>query len=206
MNRTIAQIISYVFHPVLMPTLGVTGILALSPHYIPQSIFLLVVLYVFLGTYLFPSLLILALKKMGIVETILLETAKKRRYPYLLTALFFYLTAQSVRSFQAPEAVAIFLFSGVLTLGILMILLSISKISAHMAGMGGFLGLAFFISYTYNMELLFVIASIILLAGLLGTARLKLRAHTPTQVYTGLLVGLGCTMLVLFTFTYSLNN
>jgi len=198
MSRTLALVISYVLHPVLMPTLGVTGIMALSPHYIPQPIFLLVILYVFLGTYVLPSALILGLKKFGVISSIHLESANERRYPYLFTALFFYLTAQSVRSFQVPESVSVYLFAGVLASGVLMILLSFSKISAHMAGLGGLLGLTFFISYNYSMELLGIISLLILIAGLLATARLKLKAHTPIQVYTGFLVGFSCIILVLF--------
>jgi membrane-associated phospholipid phosphatase len=200
MSRTVALLLSYLFHPVLMPTLGVAAILALSPYYIPQGVYLLVVLYVFLGTYILPSLLILAFWKLKLVDSIHLANAKERRYPYLLSALFFYMTAQTVRNFPIPDIVPKYLLSGVLLLGLSLILLRFSKISAHMAGLGGLLGLSLYLSYAFYIQLLPVIAIILVVAGLIGTARLILNAHSSEQVYAGFTLGLGCVFAVLYFF------
>jgi len=198
MSKTFAQILAYILHPVLMPTLGVAGIMALSPYYISKPVFLLTIFYVFMGTYILPSILIFSLWKLRIISSVHLENAKERRYPYLLTALFFYLTAISVKDFQVPDTIAVYLFSGVLVIGIALVLLSFTKISAHMAGMGGLLALTFYLSYNYSIELLFIISAILLAAGLLGAARLRLKAHSPLEVYLGFFLGLCSTLLVLF--------
>jgi len=198
MSKTFAQILAYILHPVLMPTLGVAGIMALSPYYISKPVFLLTIFYVFMGTYILPSILIFSLWKLRIISSVHLENAKERRYPYLLTALFFYLTAISVKDFQVPDTIAVYLFSGVLVIGISLVLLSFTKISAHMAGMGGLLALTFYLSYNYSIELLFIISAILLAAGLLGAARLRLKAHSPLEVYLGFFLGLCSTLLVLF--------
>ncbi len=66
-----------------------------------------------------------------------------------------------------------------------------------MAGVGAFSGLALYTSYYYGLQLLLFIAVTFLLAGLVGTARLKLKAHTPAEVYLGYLLGLGASFLSL---------
>ena len=70
------------------------------------------------------------------------------------------------------------------------------KVSAHMAGMGGIIGaiIAFSIKLSVNMVLALMI--FILIAGLVGFARLKLNAHTPGQIYTGFMIGLLTQLLL----------
>ena len=75
----------------------------------------------------------------------------------------------------------------------------LTKISIHMLAMGGlfgtFAGLA--IGFHYDLRLLLFLLA--LAAGLTGFARLKLKAHTEAQVYTGF--GLGVLVLMgLFLF------
>lgn len=197
MSRTFALFLSYLVHPALMPTLGAVAILTLSPYYVPKSIYLLVILYVLLGTYVLPAILIFSFWKLKLVDSIHLTNAKERRYPYLLSALFFYLTAQTVREFPVPDLVSKYLLTGVLLLGLSLVLLNFTKISAHMAGLGGMLGLTLFISLTFYQQLLWLICLILVFAGFLGTARLALKAHTTFEVYTGFILGLSCVFLVL---------
>ncbi len=197
MSRAVALFLSYVIHRVLMPTLGVIAILALTPYYIPQTIYLMVVLYVFLGTYILPAFLIFSFYKLGLVSSMHLQEAKERRYPYLLSALFFYLTAQSVQNFPVPDTVAKYMLAGVLLLVIALLLLNFTKLSAHMAGLGGLLGVIIYISYAFNMQLLHIICGVILLAGFLASARLALKAHTPFEVYAGFILGVSCVFFVL---------
>lgn len=197
MSRAVALFLSYVIHPVLMPTLGVVAILALTPYYIPQTIYLMVVLYVFLGTYILPAFLIFSFYKLGLVSSMHLQEAKERRYPYLLSALFFYLTAQSVQNFPVPDTVAKYMLAGVLLLVIALLLLNFTKLSAHMAGLGGLLGVIIYISFAFNMQLLHIICGVILLAGFLASARLALKAHTPFEVYAGFILGVSCVFFVL---------
>ncbi len=157
----------------------------------------MVVLYVFLGTYILPAFLIFSFYKLGLVSSMHLQEAKERRYPYLLSALFFYLTAQSVQNFPVPDTVAKYMLAGVLLLVIALLLLNFTKLSAHMAGLGGLLGVIIYISYAFNMQLLHIICGVILLAGFLASARLALKAHTPFEVYAGFILGVSCVFFVL---------
>ncbi|MDQ4141322.1 MAG: hypothetical protein M3142_12475, partial [Bacteroidota bacterium] len=65
------------------------------------------------------------------------------------------------------------------------------KISAHSVGMGGALGFIILL-HTWQPEerTLYLVSGTILLSGIVLSARLALNAHTPSQVYTGFLLGL----------------
>ncbi len=197
MNRGIAQFISYIAHPGLMPLVGVVFALLISPQYVGRPIFLIVLLYVFVGTYLFPFSLVMVLKKFGLIRSLHMNEARERRLPYLTAGLFYFITAQSLRSFPIPFSVSQYLFAGVLILGIALLFLQKIKLSIHLAGVGAFSGLVLYTSYYYGLQLLLFIALTFLIAGLVGTARLKLKAHTPTEVYLGYLLGLSASLLSL---------
>ena len=62
------------------------------------------------------------------------------------------------------------------------------KISLHMLGIGGVVGVLFSLNIWFgNLSNLLII--FILTSGLLGYARLKEKAHNATQVYLGFLIG-----------------
>lgn len=76
------------------------------------------------------------------------------------------------------------------------------KISLHTIGMGGLLG--FFLEMMLHMQgttiFSILFPFLVIIAGLVGTSRLYLNAHTPAQVYAGYAVGFlatgGVAMLV----------
>jgi len=64
------------------------------------------------------------------------------------------------------------------------------KISIHMVGIGGLIGILIGISIRLGADLLIPVLASVLLAGLLGSSRMRLGAHTESQVYAGLMLGL----------------
>ena len=63
------------------------------------------------------------------------------------------------------------------------------KVSIHMIGIGGLVGVLFGLARVLNADLILLILAAVLISGLLGTARLTLSAHTPGQIYWGFLIG-----------------
>lgn len=197
MNKTAALFLSYLIHPAIMPVLGVAIILFFSPVYLQRELFALTLLYIFAGTYVFPLLMVYFLKKLGIISSIHMVNASERRYPFLASILFYYLTAQSVRSFPVPEIIAGYILAGTLMIVVLWAFLRILKLSAHMAGIGALIALVIIISRTYQVELLIIISLLIISAGFLASARLVLKAHSPHEIYLGFMVGFVCVFIVL---------
>jgi hypothetical protein len=131
-----------------------------------------------------------------------MHDASERRLPYVTAGLFYFITAQSLCSFPIPSIVSSYLLSGVIILFICLLFLRKIKISIHMAGVGALLGLAVFTSYSFGLQLLLFIAALVLLAGLVGSSRLYLKAHTPLEVYVGFFLGL---LVSLGSFFYLFN-
>jgi membrane-associated phospholipid phosphatase len=120
----------------------------------------------------------------------------ERRIPYIMAALFYFITAHNLRDYPIPPATTSYLLSGVIILAVALVFLSFIKISIHTAGLGAFTALTIFLSFYYSVDLLFIITLAIVLAGLIATARLYLAAHTPIEVYVGFLVGVGSVVSV----------
>lgn len=147
-------------------------------------------LYVFFGTYVMPLVFMFLLKMLKLISSMQLANPRERVFPYATGLLFYFLTAHSVSKLPIPPEIPSYLYGGVLIIAICFLFLKRIKISMHMCGMGGLLGMLFFTSFTFSTQLLTIISSVLILAGLVGTARLVLRAHTPSEIYLGLFVGL----------------
>lgn len=78
------------------------------------------------------------------------------------------------------------------------------RISLHTIGIGGILGLLLFFQLfqdqAFSSTALTLIPVTIITAGVIGSARLYLNAHTPLQIYTGYIVGIVgmCLGMILF--------
>ena len=64
------------------------------------------------------------------------------------------------------------------------------KISAHMVGIGGLLGIMITISSRLQINLHYLLIALVLIAGLVAFSRLKLNEHNSAQIYCGFLLGL----------------
>jgi membrane-associated phospholipid phosphatase len=58
-----------------------------------------------------------------------------------------------------------------------------------MLGIGGIIGFVMIMSFEYQLNFNSLLASLFLVAGLIGVARLSLNAHKPGEIYVGFLVG-----------------
>lgn len=188
----IPRIVSIVLHPILM---GVYGVLLLFLYtdfsIIFSGQFIRFISPVFFLTCFVPVSSMYFLKRAGLIKDYELTDKRERYLPYL-TVFFAYLLL--IYYFHSAGLYVWFL-STLIAPVILIIIAAIVniywKISAHMLGIGGLIGCTLSICYNVkalNPFVLFII--LFILAGCLGVSRLKLKRHTPAQVYVGFLVGL----------------
>ncbi|QIP17943.1 phosphatase PAP2 family protein [Spirosoma aureum] len=192
-----------------MPTLLFGILLYLAPSILGVDAFsgtlrISLLILIFIGTFGVPSLLIYYLFRSGYVRSLQLDTLDDRRLPYFLTAIvytgltFLFAFRMQLLSSIAP-GIAILL--GSITLSILLVgLISIYwQISAHSVGIGGVVGIvAGIITKFGETDLVLVLAALIMLAGMVASARLHLNAHTPSQIGAGLILGLSISMMTVF--------
>jgi hypothetical protein len=209
LNTSLARFLSIVFHPLLMPTFLFGILLYLAPSILGVDSFsgtlrISLLILIFIGTFGVPSLLIYYLFRSGYVRSLQLDTLDDRRLPYFLTAIvytgltFLFAFRMQLLSSIAP-GIAILL--GSITLSILLVgLISIYwQISAHSVGIGGVVGIvAGIITKFGETDLVLVLAALIMLTGMVASARLRLNAHTPAQIGAGLMLGLSTSMMTVF--------
>lgn len=190
MNRLFAQILSYLLHPVIYPLLGLWIITKSLPHHISSQMVIVTLLFVLLGTYIIPLLISFFMYRLGLIKSLEMKRASDRKLPYMVGALCFYLTSNYIKAFPLPSEAYLFLLASALVILIHLLLLGFFKPSAHLAGIGGFIGLLLAISLKYHTGLLIYIALAFILSGFLASARLSLKAHTPFELVFGFTSGL----------------
>ncbi|MVM34949.1 hypothetical protein GO755_33280 [Spirosoma sp. HMF4905] len=192
-----------------MPTLLFGVLLLQVPSVIGMDAFssslrLSLLVLISVGTFAVPSLLIYYLFRSGYVQSLQLNTLADRRLPYFLTACVYLFLAylftfrMQLVSTVAPE---IGILLGSIAVSILLVgLVSLSwQISAHCVGIGGVVGIIGGIMLKFSIpDLFFTLLLLVLLTGLVASARLKLNAHTPAQISAGLVLGLGVSAMTVF--------
>ena len=189
-----------------MPTFVFGVLLFQVPNVLGVDVFsatlrLSLLVLIFIGTFGVPALLIYYLYRSGYVQTLHLTTLTDRRLPFFLTALiytfltFLFAFRMELISTVAPE-IAVLLGSISLSILLVGIISLYWQISAHSVGMSGVVGILAGIMLKFSQTELFMpLLLSVLLTGFVGSARLKLNAHTPAQIGVGVVLGL-CVSLV----------
>ena len=125
-------------------------------------------------------------------------TKRHHRYaPFLLTILSYVCCLLLMRKMNIPWYMSGIILAALLMQVICICLNLVWKLSEHMAGAGAIVGglVAFSALYGYNP--IWWLCLFILIAGILGSARISLGHHTVDEVIGGFAIGLLCTLLVL---------
>lgn len=156
---------------------------------IPLKLQALIYLLVFISTFLMPVFAAILLVRNGIVKSVQMETKEERRLPFLITATFYFLTFYLLRQVRIPSLIYFLFLGASLTIMITMSINFRYKISAHMVGIGGVVGALIGISIRLFIDYRLLIMLLLFIAGLVGSSRIVLKAHSPAQIYSGFIVG-----------------
>lgn len=192
MEKKLANIFSTLFNPVLIPFYG-SLIILFSDGYLslllPAQARLMILGIIVLMTVLLPVIMIFLMKKSKMISSIRLEKREERAVPFLATGFSFYLAYMLIKSFEIPGYYGLFLLGATLLIVLALVINSFWKISIHMMALGGLTGLFIALSpFVFGVDVAYIYL-LIFISGLTGFARLKLKVHTPAQVYTGWLTG-----------------
>ena len=196
----IPRLISTIFHPLFMPLFGLILVFNASTYLdssIPDNIQWVVIFTVFIFTCLLPILNVLYLRRKGMVRSIYLETKKERRLPYAITIIYYIILYTFLKELQLPPILYLIILGSMLASILAFIINFKWKISAHMIGIGGLVGMILGMAERLTLDLNGILIFLFLAAGLVGFSRLKLKAHNPAQIYTGFFVGAGSLLIML---------
>ncbi len=195
-----AKVISYVFHPLFIPLYVGWYLVFIHHGYFAgfgEKAKNWVMLRLFLNMVFFPALSVLLLKGVGFIDSIFLKKQRDRIIPYMASGIFFFWMYLVFRNQpEIPQILTAFTFGVFLASSVALIANIYFKISMHAIGCGGMLGLMMVVlnnnaSSPFSVPLIIVI----LITGMVCTARLIVSDHTPKEIYLGLLFGFFCQII-----------
>ena len=194
--RLFSNIISMLFHPLLMVTYGITiALMCTFLAFYPLRMKLLIWGSAFLSTAVLPGLFIYLLIRTGAASDLELTKRKERVLPYLIFVVSVALCLYFLYRMMMPFWLIALLMGVCMALLLALCINFFWKISAHMIGIGGLLGGLMGVSQIHLVNPYPAFMAVLLIAGLLGTSRIFLKRHTPLQVYAGFSLGFMCTFV-----------
>ena len=187
-----AQFISIVGHPLFMPFYAMVLIFEFNPYIdlqLANNIQVIVLTILGLFTILLPLLTAIILQKLGVVKSIYMKTSEERKWPFLLSVLWYYLGFELLTNIALPISLYLIMI-GAITIVLIAHFITLNwKISVHMLGIGGVIGAMIGLSQRFQFNHFYLILFLFFIAGLIGYARLKTNSHNYRQVYSGFILG-----------------
>lgn len=198
----LTKFISILLHPMFMPILALHLTLLVLPSMaftLSQNLLLIYGILIF-STMVLPLISIFWLMQKGKVSSLEMSNHKERSLPLFKTVIwmsFGYYLLQNLL-FYTPILKAE-LLGAILIILLAAIISKFWKISLHLLGIGGVVGVFIALQIMHG-DFLYLLLLFILLSGLLGVARIKQKAHNYAQVYAGFLVGLSVELITLLVY------
>lgn len=188
--KILAKIISILFHPLLIPSFGTALFLYLFDQFNnPEAPRLMGV--VAFNSFVMPAIAIAVMKGIGFIDSFEMHDSKQRIIPFIATMVFYIWTFLGVNgTFSMGSHFNILILGAVISLMVAFFTNLFHKLSIHMTGMGGLLMALVLSSFNAVQPILPFIILVILLSGIVGSARLYLKAHSRKEIFTGFLVGI----------------
>lgn len=198
--RFAAKFISWVFHPVFVPVIVMWFLLYVHPYlfagFSEEQKFKTMMMAVVSFTF-FPLVTILLLKALKFIDSIYLRTQKERVIPFVACMIWYFWIWYVWNNFgktrdtvDIPPAAVHFAFAAFISTFVGLMVNIIMKVSLHAISMG--IIVAFFASMALTQDVNFGIyfSAVLLIAGLVCTARFIVSDHSAREIYGGLASGI----------------
>lgn len=192
--KFLSTLVSYILHPVFLPTamaaaicwLNLSGFAGISSAEKWKWIGITSYLTIF-----FPLVTLLLIWRLKFVESIFLKTQKDRIIPLIAIMVYYFWVYQVFkRQFHAPLILNVMFLGSFWGIILLFIGNIFFKISMHTTAAGGMIGLMLILMFTGQINFLIPFLITLLIAGMIGTARMVLNAHSPLEIWLGYAAGL----------------
>lgn len=192
--RILANLVSYVFHPLFIPAYVMAFLLYVHPYAFmgfDDRMKMLRLLSVLVSTTLLPAFSIFLLWKLGFIRSIYMRTQKERIIPYAIALIFYFWVWYVFKNLSdSPLPAKQFLLGVFLAVCGAWMANIWFKVSMHGTAVGGML--AFFVLQSIMHPSVggVYLSLSIFITGLVCTARLIVGSHSRSEVYSGLFIGM----------------
>lgn len=196
----LARFVSILLHPIFLPVLLCVALYVLTPaafKAFPPYLLVRSLVSIAIITIFFPLFSIILMKALGFIKSVYMRDSKDRIIPLIATMTFFfwaYLVYSHPLKF-AEKTIDVPLLIRVILLGafyIIVVLFMVNiffKVSMHSTAAGGAIGFGLVLLLTSPTNMLLPFFAFVIVAGIIGSARLILREHKPSEVWTGYALG-----------------
>lgn len=216
--RLVAQVISVVFHPLIILTYMLIMLLVVNPYLfgvnnLSDKESLKFIITVFFTSFLIPAFAIFMMWRLKLISSLAMKDKQDRIAPFIVTGVFYLWVLRSVMAdSNIPTAFLIAVMGTTIGLFMSFIINIFFKVSLHAVSMGGLVGMVLIVMWLYSygsfsinvpivgsseISINLILILSILIAGLVGSSRLFLKAHKPIELYVGFVVGLVCQYIAL---------
>ena len=200
--KAAARVLTILFHPLVMPTIGLLLILNSGTYLalLDPAAKRAVLFVMALGTLLFPLMMIPVLYYRNLITSLQDASREERFLPYLIILILYVITFVYFVRLPLSHFIHGYVLSVSILLFLMMLLTFRFRICGHTAAVGGLVGLIFALILMYETPLYGFLIVCFLIAGLVGTSRLILGVQRPVEVYTGFLLGFGVVLTTLLVY------
>ncbi|QCX37177.1 hypothetical protein FF125_01500 [Aureibaculum algae] len=193
-----SKLISFVFHPIIIPIASALLYFIIIPSHISKEASYRILGLIFVATYILPVILLFFLKQTKLINDFYLKSIDERKFPItFFTILTFLLGKLLLHKIGVVDLLAHSFFACSLALGVVYVLFYFkTKTSLHTLAIAGLIGFISVISFEFKNNLLPILIVLFILVGVVSAARLKLKAHTLSEVIIGFFVGFLSQILV----------
>lgn len=200
MEKKIARIISYIFHPLFIPLYMILLLMNTGSYYsllIPLKGKFLLAGIIFLTTVFLPFITGYLLFRIRLVRSYSPETGEERIFLLLNTGIFYYLSYYLLKGAHISLVFSFFMLGATILVIFAIVISFFRRISLHMMALGGMAGALLGLAWNSPREMIIYSLLVVFCAGLTGTARLLTKPQKPSGIYAGFMAGL-IVLFVLF--------
>lgn len=189
---------AYLFHPLLMPLLGVIIYYYITPRFNDADLIKSTVFAIGVITILIPIITFFLLKNLGAVKSIELPNVKERKIPLMIQCLLILLILKLIFDpYESPELYFFFIAILFSSLAALLLGLVQFKASLHQMGISGLTMFIIALSIYFQVNILFGIGFFFFANGWVASSRLHTKSHTYPELAVGFFIGVMPQIIVL---------
>lgn len=190
MLKKILPAFSYLFHPLFISVYAVVLFFFFGRHMYNYQEIYLVIIQIVIITIFIPLTIYYLLLSLGRVDSIMLTHKNQRRLPLLIhSVLLLILIRKSITMEYFPVLYFFFLGSFISTFWAFVFLFTKFKVSLHQLAIASLTVFVIGISMHYHVRMIWIIIPLLICNGFVASSRLVMKAHTPTELILGGLIG-----------------
>lgn len=198
----LANFFSYLFHPIIMPVLGIFIIYNSGVYQsnIPWEAKKFTYLIVILFSILLPLAMLTMLVYWKTIQDIKLNERRERFVPMFFAAISLLLLHFILYKIIPIKLINTFTLSMTIIAFLYLIINMHIKTSLHLIALGGITGLVAVISKIFLVDLFLWLSILIFITGIVASSRIYLKAHTFIEIISGFLTGFSGVFFTIYMF------